>query len=305
MALAEPKPYRYAFIYIRVSTKKQSDFMKGHVSMDAQEETCVNWAKANGYEYDIYRETVSARRMEKQRELAYIKRNLCKGDTLVVYNVSRFSRNMMNAMATLRVISNIGANFHSVSEGFDYSTHQGRQMIHMSLAGSQFESEEISARVRRSLAMRRERGDFIGKATFGWRCERLHDGRRVRVLDRDEALLAVRIMDMNDGVDLEFGMQVLGIGQTSLKARIATQLNQEGTTCRGKPWTAELVKRVLRNANELRNVLVGAQREQIQPFPRMQRVTRPQRRSISDHSVHQGMSGVSHMSLRNADRHSY
>lgn len=297
-----------AFIYIRVSTKIQSDFMKGHVSMDAQEDACVKWAQANGYVYQIYREAVSARKMTKQTYLNKIKKQLRENDILVVYSVSRFSRNMIDAMDMLRHISNVSAKFFSVSEGFDYSTHQGKQMIHMSLASSQFESDEISARVRRSLAIRRARGDFIGKPSFGWRCERLSDGKRIRVINRDEAYLAVRIMDMADGVDLAFGMGVLQIhNSATLNDRIATQLNQEGLTYCGKSWTAERVKYVQRDAVELRNLLVGASRNQIQPLrtrmavaSQVPKLSRKRRLiNIFDVTQHQGKSGYHGMQLRN------
>ena len=248
-----------AIIYVRVSTTRQGDARLGHVSLEAQEARCVEWARAQNIPYTVYRESVSAKTMKKQKVLNTItKKYLQRGDVLVMYSISRFSRNLADAMILMSQIRKVGAQVYFVAEGQSYDNHRGCMAINMGLVNAEFESREIGFRVRASLEMRRARGDFMGSTSpFGYKCVRLDTGKRVLVIEQAEAQIVMRILEMFEGRDIAFRMNRMRLDRriTSVYSRIAQALNAEGLQYRAGVWTPERVKRSLKNAQQVREQL--------------------------------------------------
>lgn len=79
-----------AIVYCRVSSERQSE----GVSLDAQEDMCKQYCIGKGYDViKVIREATSAKDGKNLVKLEQVLED--KADFLIVYNVSRFSRNVV------------------------------------------------------------------------------------------------------------------------------------------------------------------------------------------------------------------
>src|SRR6202012_2325088 len=95
---------------------------------------------------------------------------------------------------------------------------------------AEFESDQISHRINRSLKYRRSIGAFIGNPGFGYEC--YIDGNRIRRrrINKNEKMIIDIVVHM--------------IKENISYDDIANYLNLNGHTFRGKPWNDKRVFRV-------------------------------------------------------------
>ena len=113
-----------AIIYCRVSTQEQAET---GFSLEAQEETCSNYAKNKGYAVlktfvERGESAKTLNRTELKNLIQYAKINHEKIDTLIIYKIDRLSRNQRdtaNFLYDFRYIFNI--RIESVTENIDDS----------------------------------------------------------------------------------------------------------------------------------------------------------------------------------------
>lgn len=236
------------YIYCRVSTKKQNDFVKGHVSLDSQEQACRAWIAQHlaGVgdlvpRIEVVREVGSAFN-KSQPEFQQIVKNAKMGDTVVFYNITRFARNIEKLYLVNKLVQN-KVNIQSVAEGCNYSNSAARHLFRTTLCFAMFESDQIGDRVRTSIAFRRQRGDFIGLAPYGYKAEKTDItasnpyGIRRKIEHPAEQAIIKRIADS---------------ARAGAKAKdIAATLNREGITKRNKTWNESTVKAILKPLNLL------------------------------------------------------
>src|SRR5271170_4957161 len=104
---------RRAYIYCRTS-KRNSD---REVSLYYQEKICLEFAKRHKINIiGVYRDNgISAKDMKKQFALNLICDRIKKGECVMFYDVSRFSRSMQQALECLENLRvKVGAYAHSV-----------------------------------------------------------------------------------------------------------------------------------------------------------------------------------------------
>lgn len=235
----------HAVIYVRVSTMKQGRPELGHVSIDVQEKACRQYAILHNITVvGVFAECVSAREMENQKRLVAAYRAMKMGDTLLTYSVNRFTRDMCCGVALLKALQKNNCMFKSVSDGYDYSTFQNRNVVHIALSQAEYQSEEISMRVRASIAYKRARGECIGTPAYPYIAVRktiqLPDGkldtRRDRVLDPH----AIEVLKKIHHMDIAFDHSV-----------ILADLVARGETYNGKPWTLARIDTALERYESL------------------------------------------------------
>ena len=162
-----------AAIYTRVSTREQAE--EGY-SLDAQERLLVDFCTAKRYDiYKIYSdEGISAKdishRPGMMQLLADAKER--KFDLILVWKLTRFSRNMANLMTACEMLDNLGIALVSYSEAFDSGTPAGRMVRSMLGTVAQFEREVISENVYMGLLERARQGkrtchDILGYDLLG------------------------------------------------------------------------------------------------------------------------------------------
>ena len=150
-------------IYSRISSKAQS--------LEAQTSSCKDYCVKNNLTVtEIITETGSGRSMKNLKKL----RKLITGSkniTILVYSVDRFSRNTADALNFMKILDSNNINLISVADNIDLSSGSGRHSFRMRVSAAELEIDLLSERVKRSIAFKRSRGDFIGVAPYGYKTQ--------------------------------------------------------------------------------------------------------------------------------------
>ena len=146
-----PKPGPRLIGYARVSTEDQNLNMQ----IDAL-------AKAGVHPDNIWSEHVSAAaRRRPQLDLALI--DVMRGDTLVVWKLDRFGRDVRDLLARFTALEEAGVHFRSLTEVIDTTSAQGTLAFHMAAAFAQFERDSTRERTRLGDRVARANGGKIGQ----------------------------------------------------------------------------------------------------------------------------------------------
>lgn len=160
-----------AYIYCRTSKRNN----EREVSLHDQERVCMEFAKKNNISViGVFRDNgTSAKNMEKQFALNHIAGIIKKGECLLFYDVTRFSRSMHQAIEKLEYLrEEVGALAHSVHDRMTWNNiASNRHNFRQILSTSQLHSEIVSEKVMSSLEYKRERGDHVGYVPYGYRTE--------------------------------------------------------------------------------------------------------------------------------------
>lgn len=139
----------YIYGYARVSTQQQElqrqlDMLKSY--------NCT----------EIFTEKMSGTKMDRP-ELNRLKDKVRCGDTLVIESFSRLGRSTKDLIELVEYFENKGVKIVSIKENFDTVTPQGKLMLTVFQAFSQFERDLIAQRTKEGLASARVRGRNGGR----------------------------------------------------------------------------------------------------------------------------------------------
>jgi DNA invertase Pin-like site-specific DNA recombinase len=84
-------------------------------------------------------------------------------DVLVVWRSDRLFRSLRHMVNTLAELDAIGVHFVSASEVFDTTTPQGKLLLHLVAAFSEFERQTLIERTRAGMAAAKRRGVRLGR----------------------------------------------------------------------------------------------------------------------------------------------
>jgi putative DNA-invertase from lambdoid prophage Rac len=103
-----------------------------------------------------------------------------RGDTVVVYSLSRLGRSTLDVLTVLQTLDAQGVHFRSLTEAFDTTTPMGRAMLGIMAVLAQLEREMLVERTNAGIAAAKARGVRFGREeTPGRRAEVeacCHDG---------------------------------------------------------------------------------------------------------------------------------
>lgn len=257
-----------AYIYLRVSTKGQGNIMTGHTSLEVQKDECLKKAEEKGYregEVTVIEEMTSGKDMSKMREFQKMYKKIGRGDMVFFYSVSRFSRNIRQALMYLYQIEEKGGKYYFCVEGLSSGGNASNRLtLHNMLASSQYEREILGERVKASIEKRRKMGSHLGRAPFGFRHNRTEQGRLDLEPDMKEqyvlnfirkslsptspdvfdtfSLLKALPSDNDNDNDSNLEIDMSGKELNTYKA-VAEYLNKNGYTRRqNKSWTPSSVR---------------------------------------------------------------
>lgn len=161
----------YIYGYARVSTKQQ-DLIR-QIDM-LQNYNCT----------EILTEKITGTKSDRP-ELNRLKDKTRSGDTLVVESFSRLGRSTKDLIELVEYFENKGVKLISIKEQFDTNTPQGKIMLTVFQAFSQFERDLIAQRTQEGLESARARGRVGGrprvKDSFIQRALNLYDSKEYSI----------------------------------------------------------------------------------------------------------------------------
>ena len=142
--------------YLRVSTDKQT--------LENQRSEIRRFEKSNGITVDRWiEETVSGKVRDCDRKLGLTLRRLKRGDTLIVCELSRLSRTLLEIMSIMRSLLERGVTLYSVKENFCLADNISSKVILFAFGlAAEIERDLISTRTKEALASRKEQGMVLG-----------------------------------------------------------------------------------------------------------------------------------------------
>jgi len=223
-----------ATIYCRLSSEKQNDYKD--IPLEVQEKRCQTYCDNNNIEVnDVIYDIGSGRNMTKRNVYKILLDNY-GNNNVIVNDVSRFSRNICQGIDLLNELEKKNINFISVGDNCGYRTEYDKYQIRNLLNLSQFESDKISSRIKRSLEVRKKMGEYIGKTPYGYKIIRDVDGIRKIIPNK-------------------FEFNILRIIKTLYKKKyspsdISNYLNDNEIKRNGKEWKSTSIRYLLKRMKD-------------------------------------------------------
>ncbi len=144
--------------YLRVSTDRQD--------LANQEFTVLKLAKEKGWKWvDFVEETVSGTVSYKDRKLGLLLNELKKGDVLIVAELSRLGRSILEILHILKDSSERGVKIFGCKENREISgnTIESKVLSTVLALVSEIERDLISKRTKEALALKKSKGFKLGR----------------------------------------------------------------------------------------------------------------------------------------------
>lgn len=143
--------------YLRVSTEKQ--FLAN------QKEEILRFAEKQELRIDRwYTETVSGSVSSKDRKLSLLLRKLQPGDILIVTEISRLSRTLLEIMTILNSCIKKNVILYSTKEGYVFQNDINSKVLGFAFGlMAEIERNLISMRTKEALARRKQEGIILGR----------------------------------------------------------------------------------------------------------------------------------------------
>lgn len=145
------------YAYIRVSTDKQT--------VENQRFEIQNFAQERNWGIDKWvSETVSGTKLAKERKLGSLLKKMKKGDTLIITEISRLGRNLMQIMSILNLCMSKETMVLTVKERYELGNNINSQILAFAFGlSAQIERDLISQRTKEGLARRKAEGMKLGR----------------------------------------------------------------------------------------------------------------------------------------------
>lgn len=145
--------------YIRVSTDKQV--------VRNQRFEIERWCAEHNLKISRWvSETVSGTKEVNERRLGELLRQLNRGDTLIISEISRLSRRMYTVMNILGELISRGVEVYTVKDGFAFKDDVNSQVMAFAFGlAADIERRLLSSRTKEGLARRKAEGVRLGRPT--------------------------------------------------------------------------------------------------------------------------------------------
>lgn len=197
--------------YVRVSTDMQ---VKDGVSIDTQKILIEKYCKDHNLNLvQIFvDEGISGTSTEERDEFNKLLRSIKRGDHIVVYELSRFSRDQADIHTVIKTMVKLHACvFISVADQIDSRAPDFQMRLGMYGMFAQMESAKISQRVKANMERLADEGKLLTRPPFGYKRNELTR----KYIEDPEQQLVIKVIER---------LHTLGIK----KAEIVKILNEEG-----------------------------------------------------------------------------
>lgn len=145
------------YAYIRVSTEKQT--------IENQRFEINNYCENRNITLDSYvEETMSGTIAIHQRKLGALLQKLQKGDILIISELSRLGRSLLQVMGILNTCIQKEIIIYSIKENFELSDNINSKVLAFAFSlSAEIERQLISQRTKEGLARRKAEGIILGR----------------------------------------------------------------------------------------------------------------------------------------------
>jgi DNA invertase Pin-like site-specific DNA recombinase len=222
-----------AVIYVRVSTKEQTE----NLSLPTQLRACEDYCRRQGYEVleRFHEEGESAKssdRSQLQNLLTFCRLNKGRVHFVVVFNLTRFARDKYDHFALRSHLQSLGISLRSATEPID-DTSTGKLMEGVLAAFAQFDNDVRSDRTRAGMKAALELGRWVFLAPIGY-------------LNAPRSMGRSLMQDPERGPLVQQAFKEYATGQYT-KEQLLKRANWGLTNRRGKPLTSQAIGMLLRN----------------------------------------------------------
>lgn len=145
------------YAYLRVSTQIQD--------LEGQEFGVKEYCKYNDLKIDVwYEEKITGTKKYNDRKLGELMNQLHEGDILVTTEISRIGRKMTDVLRFIEKCREKGVTLHAIKQGFVLDDSLNAKIMAYTFAiCAEIERELCSQRIKEKLAMKKARGEKLGK----------------------------------------------------------------------------------------------------------------------------------------------
>ena len=134
---------KHIALYSRVSTTSQTN--------ENQQIRLIEYAKQNGYSYDMFEEVESTRKTRPVKQALLAKLRAGQYDGVVVYKLDRWARSSTELILDTKELVDKNIAFISISDNLDFGTASGKLHFQILSAFAEFERELIRERTLEGL----------------------------------------------------------------------------------------------------------------------------------------------------------
>jgi len=184
--------------YIRVSTDKQDLENQRYAILEY-----ANEKKLGNVEF--VEEAVSGKVSWRNRKLKDLIDNLQKGDNLIVAELSRLGRSMLEIMELLNILLSKGVNVYVVKGNYELKDDiQSKVLAFAFSLASEIERELISQRTKEALAKRKAEGKRLGRPKGSYSSKLDHKKEEIKEL-------------LDKGVSISSIAKILGVHYNTMR----------------------------------------------------------------------------------------
>ncbi len=190
--VTKAKSKKKAFAYLRVSTLRQVE--EGE-SLDAQLSAIERYANYEGIEIiKVFRdEGASGKSIAGRAQFSKMLREIEDGadvDYVIVFKLSRFGRNVVDAMVSLKTIQDHGANLICTEDKLNSGDTKDKLMFTVMAAFAEMERENILVQTMAGRKQKASDGMWNGaQAPFGYRIKKVSNGSILEVNEEEAEII--------------------------------------------------------------------------------------------------------------------
>ncbi len=222
---------KHAIIYCRFSPRPNVDECK---SNEKQEERCRVYCEKAGIivESVFYDIAISGKRFDRPALHAALA-DLRSGMALVVDTSDRLARDMLVALTIRHQVQQAGATIEFADGSPLADTPEGELFANILAAFAAYERSRFARRTKAGLAKKKERGEHLGRIPIGWKID--PETKQLVLHSTEQAAI----------------QHAKALRRACFKSeQIASELTRNYGHCRGKPWSARTVRRILSKVSE-------------------------------------------------------
>lgn len=143
--------------YIRVSTDKQNT--------ENQRFEILKFADYRKFKVNNWiEETISSKKKLEQRKLSVLLKNLKKNDILIISELSRLGRSLMEIMTILNSLMEKSVKVFAIKEGYELGNNINSKVLAFAFGlSAEIERQLISQRTKEALSRKKSEGKILGR----------------------------------------------------------------------------------------------------------------------------------------------